>query len=143
MARPDAIPFRGLGTIRTTLQTAGFRQVAIQAHDARGLPPPPSYPDFPGARKSSRVERGDLGRHHPAVVQPATPDRSCGNGLLGRPVSESRRLCHWDGGHEGGARRRRASMLPILLSTIIGFRSPCFRGHHVKSLTTLEVSPDS
>jgi hypothetical protein len=44
----------------------------------------------------------------------------CGIGL-GRPVSESGRLCHGDGGPEGGARRRRALMLPILLSTIISF----------------------
>jgi hypothetical protein len=32
--------------------------------------------------------------------------------LLGRPVSESGRLCHGDRGHEGGARR--ALMLAIL-----------------------------
>jgi len=35
-------------------------------------------------------------------------------GLLGRPVSEYGRLCHGDGGHEGGARCRRALMLPTL-----------------------------
>ena len=39
--------------------------------------------------------------------------------LLRRPASQSGRLCHGDGGDEWGARRRRALMLPILLSTII------------------------
>ncbi len=39
--------------------------------------------------------------------------------LLRRPAAESGRLCHANGGHEWGARRRRALMLPILLSTII------------------------
>jgi hypothetical protein len=34
--------------------------------------------------------------------------------LLRRSASESGRLCHGDGGHEWGARRRRALMLPIL-----------------------------
>jgi hypothetical protein len=34
--------------------------------------------------------------------------------LLGRRVSEYGRLCHGDGGHEGGDRRRRALMLTIL-----------------------------
>src|SRR6266852_4727121 len=37
----------------------------------------------------------------------------CGR-LLGRPASESGRLCHGDGGQARGARRRRAFMLPIL-----------------------------
>jgi ribose transport system substrate-binding protein len=34
--------------------------------------------------------------------------------LLGRRVSESGRLCHGDGGHKGGDRRRRVLMLAIL-----------------------------
>jgi hypothetical protein len=34
--------------------------------------------------------------------------------LLGRPVSESGRLRHGDGGHEGRDRRRRSFVLPIL-----------------------------
>ena len=34
--------------------------------------------------------------------------------LLGWPASESGRLCHGHGGHEGGDRRRRALMLTIL-----------------------------
>ena len=38
----------------------------------------------------------------------------CAYGLLGWLASESGRLCHGDGGHAGGARRRRALMLPIL-----------------------------
>ncbi len=37
--------------------------------------------------------------------------------LLGRPASESGRLCHGDGAHEWGARRRRALTLPILRRT--------------------------
>jgi hypothetical protein len=32
----------------------------------------------------------------------------------GRPASEYGRLCHRDGGHEGGERRRRVPMLPTL-----------------------------
>jgi hypothetical protein len=35
--------------------------------------------------------------------------------LRGRPVSESGRLRHGDGGHEGGDRRRRVLVLPTLL----------------------------
>jgi hypothetical protein len=35
--------------------------------------------------------------------------------LLGRPASESGRLCHGDGGHEWGDRRLRAFVLTILL----------------------------
>src|SRR5258705_9017278 len=35
--------------------------------------------------------------------------------LLGRPASESGRLCHGDGGCEGVTARRRALMLPTLL----------------------------
>ena len=34
--------------------------------------------------------------------------------LLGRPASESGRLCHGDGTQARGARRRRAFMLAIL-----------------------------
>ena len=43
--------------------------------------------------------------------------------LLARPASESGRLRHRDGDHEGGDRCRRAFVLPILqtLSTIISF----------------------
>jgi hypothetical protein len=37
--------------------------------------------------------------------------------LLQRSASESGRLCHGDGRHEGGTRRRRALMLPILSSS--------------------------
>lgn len=37
-------------------------------------------------------------------------------GLLGAPASESGRLCHGDGGHGRGDRRRKAFMLPILHS---------------------------
>ena len=47
----------------------------------------------------------------------------CGSGLLGRPVSESGRTCHWDGAHEGGARRRRALMLPILSNSLASPRT--------------------
>jgi hypothetical protein len=36
--------------------------------------------------------------------------------LLGRPVSEYGRLCHGNGGPEGGARCRRGLMLAILTS---------------------------
>ena len=36
---------------------------------------------------------------------------------LGGPASESGRLCHGDAGHEEGARRRRALMLPVLVTT--------------------------
>jgi hypothetical protein len=35
--------------------------------------------------------------------------------LLRRPVSESGRLCHGDGRHEGGDRRRWERMLAILI----------------------------
>ena len=34
--------------------------------------------------------------------------------LLGRPVSEYGRLCHGDGGHGRGVRRRRVLVLPTL-----------------------------
>jgi hypothetical protein len=34
--------------------------------------------------------------------------------LLGRPASENGRLCHGNGGHQGGARCRRALVLTIL-----------------------------
>ena len=42
---------------------------------------------------------------------------------LGRPASEYGRLCHGDGGHEWGDRRRRVVMLPTLieLTGSIGF----------------------
>ena len=43
-------------------------------------------------------------------------DVHCGIRLLRRSASESGRLCHGDGGHEEGARRRRALMLAILQS---------------------------
>jgi hypothetical protein len=38
--------------------------------------------------------------------------------LLGRPTAESGTLCHGDGGHEGGDRRRRVLMLTILYGRI-------------------------
>jgi len=43
------------------------------------------------------------------------PPRLCRR-LLRRSASESGRLCHGDGGHEGGAHRRRALMLPVLFT---------------------------
>jgi hypothetical protein len=71
------------------------------------------------------IDQAHLAKAITRLKLTASPDRRahcrCGSGLLGRPVSESGRLCHWDGGHEGDARRRRALMLPILLSTIIFF----------------------
>ena len=50
--------------------------------------------------------------------------------LLGRPVSEYGRLCHGDGGHEWGDRRRRVLMLPILtlFPTPSATRSPVLSG---------------
>ena len=58
----------------------------------------------------SRIERGMTGNEVRRI--------------LGRPASEAGRLCHDDGGHAGGARRRRAVMLPILiLSARAGRRS--------------------
>jgi hypothetical protein len=47
----------------------------------------------------------------------------CGGGSRGRPVSESGRLRHGDGGHEGGDRRRRVLVLPTL-STMHSLSSP-------------------
>jgi hypothetical protein len=44
--------------------------------------------------------------------------RSLWHRLLWRSASESGRLCHGDGGHEGSARRRRALMLPVLLEAL-------------------------
>jgi hypothetical protein len=42
--------------------------------------------------------------------------RSCGSGLLGRPVSESGSLRrHGDGDHEGSSRCREEQVLTILL----------------------------
>jgi len=42
------------------------------------------------------------------------PDAELWHRLLGRLVSEYGRLCHGDGGHEGGGRCRRAFRLTIL-----------------------------
>ena len=42
--------------------------------------------------------------------------------LLGRPASESGRLCHGDGGHEGGDRRRRALMLASMKRLAVSSR---------------------
>jgi hypothetical protein len=53
--------------------------------------------------------------------------------LLRRPVSESGRLCHGDGAHGRGHRRRRAFMLPILWSCGDGredARAPAPRAHN-------------
>jgi hypothetical protein len=46
------------------------------------------------------------------LFRPARRPHMCA--LWQRPVSESGRLCHGDGGHEGGARRRRGLMLPCM-----------------------------
>jgi hypothetical protein len=44
-----------------------------------------------------------------ATPMPLARMPSRGSGLLGRPASESGRLCHGDGGHEGGDRYRRVA----------------------------------
>ncbi len=52
-------------------------------------------------------------------------------GAPGAASVQSGRLCHWDGGHEGGARRRRALMLAILVSgvpTVLVNGVPLFSG---------------
>jgi hypothetical protein len=47
--------------------------------------------------------------------------------LLGRPASENGTLCRGAGGHEGGTRRRRVLMLPILsFRPTYGFRAAVF-----------------
>jgi hypothetical protein len=45
----------------------------------------------------------------------ATYPRPLCHRLVGRPVSESGTLCHGDGAHGRGGRRRRGLMLAILL----------------------------
>jgi len=47
--------------------------------------------------------------------------------LLGRPVSESGRLCHGDGSHEGGERCRRGLVLPILIREALVKAQPTWR----------------
>jgi hypothetical protein len=39
--------------------------------------------------------------------------------LLGRPASENGTLCRGAGTHEGGTRRRRVLMLPILILLVV------------------------
>ena len=76
----------------------------------------------------SALIRPVRGRLTAALCQPSIPlsragsldprgNRSCAlwHRLLGRPVSESGRLCHGDGPDGQGDRRRRSFVLPILI----------------------------
>lgn len=58
------------------------------------------------------AQRKELERWRAEIVQvfEGSPCRR----FLGRPASDSGRLCHWDGGHEWGDRCRRVLMLPTL-----------------------------
>ena len=75
--------------------------------------------------------------------------RSCAlwQRLLGRPASESGRLCHGDGGHAGGARRRRALMLPsmkrLAVSTRDSIPPPGLRFVHGWAVTMGPISRGS
>src|SRR3984893_15165156 len=78
---------------------------------------------------------GKLTRRESLDNQAASTQNTLWHRLLGRPVSESGRLCHGNGGQEGGDRYRRVLMLAILSVPLAASTTPHHTQHALRSPT--------